>query len=841
MDDWTLLKAYARDGDEKAFAVLVQRHIGLVYGAAYRQLGDAGVAEEVVQSVFAALAAKSTKLKSGGSMAAWLYRVACGKSIDRLRRDSARKRREQDFDAMNNEPPCTESDVNWCEIAPLLDDAMHTLKDDERTAVLMRVIEERPLKEVGEALGVSEDAARKRVARALDRLRLWFDKRGVNCTSSALGVMIGAFAAAPPAAGLIESTLRISLAQSAAAAGTTTATPTTILTTMASMKLPLFFGLLVGAAVPVSLDYFSDSKNKAKPPSIVSGPAPDFLLPTAESSGLMAEWERLRAEHGPNAGSMSAFYEVIAAIDDDFRRRAFRTALMAEWALVDPQGAVDYFEVKSEGKRIEDILSHWLKRDPAAAVAAMINGGKTTRGRIGGVLDEVAEVAPSELSALAPLVEARNVWDTRVRDAFAVAARKSVGSARKLASSMSGDVRKEALAGVAHAWAEFDGTAALQWAKSLEPSEDRARALRGLLIGWANSDPVSALDHLDLAPPGGGQSGMLNTETAEVVLRAAGGKDLDATLDWLGKNPDAITSNGYHGLTGPLGERFLNNVEGTLDLIRDHPGREVLQRTLGSILLNKGSGRKAEVWEWVKSQPNSKFVSQLKQEVFMAAAWQDPDKAMEWSADFLNDDSVPNNESWRVASRLLNNGLDVYRLEDLLEKTPESLHLDLLKVGFGQLENRDLTVWFERLEQLPADARPNAIGNLAAAQASVDPSGAIAWADQISDEERPSAYGGIAKAWAGADSYEASQWVAGLPPGISRDHAATALVEAVAKAEPDSAWTWAQTVVGSKQRAKALQTALRYLGGNAGNAVEQSDLPADEKTKLLEWAGENIK
>ncbi|MEM7385125.1 MAG: sigma-70 family RNA polymerase sigma factor, partial [Verrucomicrobiota bacterium] len=531
MDDWTLLTAWVEGGDQAAFAALVERHIGLVFGVAVRKLGNPAAAEEVVQSVFSELARKAGTLHQGCSLSSWLYQVACGKAVDHIRTESARRRRE----SLYAEDTMQDSDDNekaaaWREIAPLLEEAMAELCEEDRTAVLMRVFEKRPLREVGQTLGVTDDTARKQVNRTLDQLRLWLQRRGVSCTASALGALLGTATIVHPASTVVQSTISSALASASSSAAlsgtatTTSITATSILSTMASIKLPIFLGLVAGAAFPVSFGFFDRAPSTApSTPASVEGSAPDLSLPAPAASGLMAEWEALREIHGPSAGTMPRFYEVVSKIEDAFKRRIFRTALLAEWVTVDPGGALTYFEKEDNGSRIEDLLRIWLRQDPTSAIAAMKAGGKPVENQIGDLLEDIARIRPAELADLATGVRAKNVWDSRVEDAFAQAAMKDLTGMRNEALAIEGSARKDALAGVARLWAEREPEAALTWARELEPSEDRALVLQKLLVGWAKRDPVAALDHLGEAPPGGGQQGYLNTETAEQVLKSAAG------------------------------------------------------------------------------------------------------------------------------------------------------------------------------------------------------------------------------------------------------------------------------------------------------------------------------
>src|SRR5207245_8141029 len=117
---------------------------------------------------------------------------------------------------------------------PLLDEAMHALDDTDRAAVLLRYFENKSLREVGAALGASDDAAQKRVSRAVERLREFFAKRGVTVGASGLVVAITANAvqAAPVGLAVTISTAAAIAGTTIAAAATATATKTIAMTTL---------------------------------------------------------------------------------------------------------------------------------------------------------------------------------------------------------------------------------------------------------------------------------------------------------------------------------------------------------------------------------------------------------------------------------------------------------------------------------------------------------------------------------------------------------------------------------------------------------------------------------
>jgi RNA polymerase sigma factor (sigma-70 family) len=190
-DDLDLLEKYARESSEEAFAELVSRHLDLVYSAALRQVRSRQLAEEVAQSVFTDLSHGAHKLKPGTILTAWLYQVTRRTAIDVVRRESRRQFREQIAVTMAD---MHSTPTDWTQVESLLDEAMETLDAPDRTAILLRYFDSKSLREIGQTLGTSEDAAQKRVSRAVEQLRGFLSKRGTVVGSASFVMLLSTHA-----------------------------------------------------------------------------------------------------------------------------------------------------------------------------------------------------------------------------------------------------------------------------------------------------------------------------------------------------------------------------------------------------------------------------------------------------------------------------------------------------------------------------------------------------------------------------------------------------------------------------------------------------------------------
>jgi RNA polymerase sigma factor (sigma-70 family) len=303
MNDSELLRRYAETGCETAFTDLVKRYVDLVYSAALRQVaGDTHLAQDVTQTVFIDLARKGASICERTVLSGWLYtstRYAAAKTI---RAEQRRQARDQEAYTMQKISGQIPPEPQWEQLRPLLDEAMHELNQSERDAVLLRYFEGRQLAEVGARLGLSEDAARMKVTRALDRLHGLLTKRGVSSTATALAVLLTSQSVLAAPAGLAANIVGATLLS--AASGVSTSVTILKLMTMTKLKLGVLSALVVAGLATSLVVQHQTHVNLAQ-----------------ENHSLQQQYEQLTQQIGPLAAENIRLSNMIARANTSLSER----------------------------------------------------------------------------------------------------------------------------------------------------------------------------------------------------------------------------------------------------------------------------------------------------------------------------------------------------------------------------------------------------------------------------------------------------------------------------------------------------------------------------------------
>lgn len=215
-----LLLRYVQQADERAFGEFVRRHIGIVYSAALRRTGGrAHLAEEVSQRVFTSCARRAAWLVDHPALTGWLFHATRNAAIDAMRSEVRRENVLRTFATMpDNSSPCPEAE--WDRLRPVLDQALDRLPERDRDVVLLRYFQGLSFSELGQRLSMSENGARMRAMRALEKLRRILGRQGVSSSTAALGLLLSEPALASAPAGLAGAVSASALATVPAAMAT---------------------------------------------------------------------------------------------------------------------------------------------------------------------------------------------------------------------------------------------------------------------------------------------------------------------------------------------------------------------------------------------------------------------------------------------------------------------------------------------------------------------------------------------------------------------------------------------------------------------------------------------
>ncbi len=546
------------------------------------------------------------------------------------------------------------------------------------------------------------------------------------------------------------------------------------------------------------------------------------LVGVPEESRMVAEWEQLRREHGGETGDLQTLYTAIKETKDPYRRRAFRAALIADWAERDPAAGLSYLLEKDQ-QIVGQLMREWMRKDPNAAITGILAAGPKAASTLRSLQSEIARQSPERLAEVAnALAKSESRWDTSTRDAFAILAEKDPTAARAAAESVAGPLRSQALAGVAKAWAEKDGAAALAWAEAMAPGEARDAALKGALMGWAKTDPVAALNKIDLVPPGGDVMAYADDVGAQ-VLREAASKNWDATVRWLVDHPGKLGSSSLNGLQGTLSKRLVKDAAATLREI-DASGVPALAHVFANSVLNEGYQARDAIWAWLDGQPSTPFNQSIRGSIINAIAWKEPGAVLDF-LERLPDTKENASVLERGAQSMLNGGSQMSSLEGWLEKSPAKLRPYLLQAAFSYGSEQfatDPQLWLKRVDELPEDRRLSAMTSVARGWAGSDPEAALEWASALPKaDQRHQVILSAVGSWAQADPQSAAAWADSLPAGESRDGAAQALVYALNAQQPETAWAWALNIGDKGQRMSAIQTVYRTMRSKDAAVAEQ--------------------
>ncbi len=423
LSDAELVRASCQ-GDKGAFVEIVARHQAMVCGIALGILSDFAASEDAAQEAFLTAWRQLHELREPERLRAWLGRIARNAALGHLRRRRGHDSLETEAIAVADDSPAPDEAAASAEEAALVRASLERLPETYRLPLVLYYREGQSVRAVAEALELSEDAVKQRLARGREMLREQMSgvvesvltrTRPTAIFTMAVAAAIGALATPTAvASGVFSAALTTGTA-------TTTSWTSSLLTAMSTSKTALVTAALVAlVCVPVGYHLRTDAVTPAATGHLLATPgkSPAALTnatPTFENSALFAEWRSLHERYGTNASAMPILYKAIADLKDPFRRRAFHAALAAEWAQVDPAGGLKFFLGKGpDATQRRQFFEEWLAREPAVAVKALLAGGVGWEDVARDCLSEIARRAPSLVPNVASrLPKAEGYWYLR--------------------------------------------------------------------------------------------------------------------------------------------------------------------------------------------------------------------------------------------------------------------------------------------------------------------------------------------------------------------------------------------------------------------------------------------
>jgi len=856
--DSELLRRYAEDGDEAAFAEVVHRHVDLVYSAALRMTGgDTHLSQDAAQSVFTLLAQRSRNLSRHPSIVGWLYTTTRLSVRNFTRGERRRIAREQQAFAMQD--TTTSPEYNWESLRPVLDEAVCRLNAADREAVLLRFFQNKSHREVGDALGLQEDAARKRVDRALEKLRAHFARRGVTVTSALLAGTISANSVQAAPVGLASALSGAALA-GAGGTGLMAALLKTI-SMSTKTKTILAAAIILAAVTSTFFQQWRISRLQAElaaapatrsPSAGKTGNAKALATTPASTADQIARLTKILiapdTDQVARSRQMLDFIESLApgdirAVLDNFGKIPSSTqadwakaTLISRWAELDSLSALAWARVQPTGaNRAGDLVSvfdAWAAKDTAAALAA-INQVNDTSARQQIMLNTLGRMAARDPAAALAFVQRMPAGQQAAYGIifYAWGMSNPTAGASALANLPPSVSRNQAANMLACSWAQQDPQTALAWADSLPAGPLRTSVLNSIL---GPMDPQLAAANIDRLPGGPTRNGQIVGISTNWAIQ-----DPAAALTWV----DNVTTGQTHdqavqGILAQVAQTDPTAAVGYLAQQTDPAVRDVAIPQLAGTWANNDPDA---ALAWVQSLSATEGVARSEALKNVLRTWTVSDPASE--AAYIQQHLSNDPDFSTMAYQAANN----WALGD-----PDAAMTWVGTLPPGPVQQRAAGAVVGAL----ASYNPQAAWDMVSAQGSTNPGldqtlSAVlkVWSSQDAAQAatmvnnvpagnaRDEAIAAIADNWVKQDPLQASQWISTLPAGNARDNAVANLITNEGKNYPATAFNWALTIGNADTQNKQLNNVVQLWAKKdpvaAANAVQSANLTNQQRAIYL--------
>jgi RNA polymerase sigma factor (sigma-70 family) len=513
MNDAELLSAYEKSGSESAFGKLVERYIGMVYGLALRRTGDRQLAEEVSQNVFTILARKAhTGFKARPVLANWLYQTTLFQASAAYRKERNRQRLMEDY-GHHHENVDLNVENESHQIRAILDEALGTLPSKDRDVVFLRFFECQNYREIGTAIGKSEEASRKQTSMALEKLAKILRRNGVVLTTTALATSLSAQLAESAPHGVAAAISQSALAN--APTLTSTILAANPLHTMASAKTKIGLTVaILSACLPLSYEWIHQddpSRQTHDPPSsIKTSPLVSLIEPfqrpgesitdlmrrilSLENSAHQQAEIQFLVRHANSDEIAEALNVLLTESPDD---QDHRLAFLEAWGESHPSEALAHAgQGTDEGTRrkYEDaVMKGWTRSDPESSLdhLAEIPSGERRTSLINDFFENLTEVSRTKALAIALQAPEDLLHTHHIDQIFHNWARSDLEGALEVHEQIENALfRDRALQRILTDMAQDSLTDAFHYADNLEDDAARRRHLLLVASEWRDDSPM---------------------------------------------------------------------------------------------------------------------------------------------------------------------------------------------------------------------------------------------------------------------------------------------------------------------------------------------------------------
>lgn len=803
--DDQLLSRYVREGDEAAFAELVRRYVDLVYSAALRlTYGNTTQAQDVSQSVFTDLARQAWKLTGRSTLSGWLHTSVRFAAAKARRSEGRRRNHEQEAFAMQEMTTPT-PEIDWSQLQPLLDEAVGTLRETDRDIVTLRFFQGKSHGEIGLALGLNEDTARKRVDRALEKLREHFTRRGITISAGMLAATMAANAVQAAPLGL-AATFTTSALASAGSAAVTGSFLKTLYLTMKTKTIILAVVVLAVTSIPAVIEHQRNAqlqddldalRKKTGLTSARKGAAP---LSIAEEQASLAKIlsipsrsARLRSlidlASGLDAAGVRALMEDLMSGPRTDEDGLALSILMERMVQLDPKGALAWAQAVPDlnGRKaaVKVLFTAWSAIDPAAALTAtsQIADAEFRKSLQSSVLSNLANYDPKQALSLLQNLPAmqesrafRNMYDA-VFSTWAGHDPKAASAA--VMNLPANRMRVFAIQNVVQGWAATDPQGALAWAGSLPAGSIRSNAVNEAITQLAGRDPQAAISFASNLTDSTDRNNYLAT-----IASNWGKNDPAAALAWMDQN-----------VSGQAHDTAMQNIIGELGLTNPQAAQTYLAQLPDSPVRDEAIDRLAVSW-----------------------AESDPQAAINWMQSL----NGPNVATPAVLSQMVNIVNDWAVIDprgtaayvQTLAGTPNFERL-MAQIGanWASADPQTALTWAQALPA--AGGHDSATAAAITALAVQDPQSA--WNDatqMLTGNAQTLALSNVIGKWSAQNPAEAAPALAALPAGDMQNKATSTLAANWLKKDPTAASEWVNTLPAGAARDGAVEQIIMTEGTN---------------------------